>query len=104
MADHGPFASLSHRVQYARDLGKLAHLLAEFHDHSLMRCPEFIHRREKLQSAPVKHRDLVGHALDLIEQMRREDDRAPFFGHGPHDHGEDIVPRHGVQPGGRLIE
>ena len=52
----------------------------------------------------MHQRHVVRHPLHLVEQVRREDHRAPVIGHGADDGIEDVAADHRVEAGGGLVQ
>ena len=54
--------------------------------------------------AGAGHRDAVGDALHLTEEVRRGDDRPALHRDGAKDGGEDVASNDGIEPRRRLVE
>ena len=51
-----------------------------------------------------QHDQVVAHALEVGDEMRREHDTRPARGHHLHEHLQELPPREGIQAGDRLVE
>ena len=59
---------------------------------------DLVNASMKNDSTPVDHRKVVGHPLDLVQQMGREEGCPSIVGHRANDGVQDVPPYHGVQP------
>ncbi len=65
---------------------------------------EFIHRAVDAQHAAVDDGDVVGHALDVVEQMRAEQNRAIFVGRHRQHRLDQGPPCDRIEPQCRVVE
>ena len=65
---------------------------------------DLVERAAEDDPAAVDHRHVVGHPLDLVEQVRREEDRPPLLGDRPDDRRQDLAADDRVEPRRRLVE
>ena len=80
-----------------------AQVVARGDEHGLGVAGELVDRALDDDAAAVDDRDRVAGLLDLVEQVRGEDDRAPL-GDEPADHEAELLHAGGVEPVHRLVE
>ena len=70
----------------------------------MVRVLDVVERAAEDDPPAIDQRDAVGHALDLVEQVRREEDRSPFLGDRADDRAEDVAADDRVEAARRLVE
>src|SRR5215204_638082 len=78
--------------------------VGELDDQPSMALAHLIQRTRKDKSPLVQHGKVIRDALHFIQQMRRKEDRPPFFGHGPDDRLQYLASHQRIEPRTRLIK
>ena len=69
-----------------------------------MRLFDLIHRRRQHDPSLVNDRHPIGDSLDLVEEMRREEDRPPFVGDRADDRPQDVAADDRIQSRRGLVK
>ncbi len=84
--------------------GRLIEVLDEAHAAALIGAAHIVEHAAQRHAALVHQGHVVRHSLHLIEQVRREDHRAPVVGHGAHDGIEDVTAHDSIEARGGLVQ
>jgi hypothetical protein len=97
VADHGPFPAGSlHAHGTGHDRLPRLRLLEVERDPPMPRLDD-IERRAEPQRPVMQHGEVIGHALDFGEQVRREDDGATLVRNRSNDRFQDVAPHDRIQ-------
>ena len=70
VTENRPFPALAVASQSTVELQRLIKRLFETHGESMMRGQHVVHRRSQQHFSQMQHRDVVGHSLHFVEQVR----------------------------------
>jgi hypothetical protein len=102
--NHAPRTTVAGDRQGVFDLRRGIQPLRETYLADPMHGANLVDRPLNGHPALVHHRDVIAHALHLIEQMRGEDHGATVFDDRAHDRVQDVLANHHVEPAGGFIE